>query len=426
MSNVMRNSVVWPRSFRKTIEAIAVAFSSAYLVARSRVTSVRSKIVRLMSMRDSYRWQLVLLRRENALLRQRLERMPPQKRPQYSPEDRFAILQLMWLRRWSIKLTAKRLVLHHNTLGDWLRAIYGKRDTGLFFGSPPFNKASERVRWLVHEIRRLCPEREFGTRRIAAMIIRAGISLSRASVQRILREPKKCQPRPCGPSKRVDAFHILRPDAVNRTWHMDMTTLEFFICRFYVAAIVDGFSRKLLALRVFKDAPSSKQIFAMFRRTVGDSGTPRFLVTDHGCQFRKPFKAALKKLNKSLKSKFNSKPIELIKGTVDSKRFNGKAERFFRTFKIWKQMLVCAFQIGPIQRRLDLYRDWYNTQRPMVVLQNRTPEEAWCGLPLSAALPVREIDPVKPMINVTRTNFGGDLELPQLDIQVMRTMKRSA
>ncbi len=60
-------------------------------------------------------------------------------------------------------------------------------------------------------------------------------------------------------------------------------------------------------------------------------------------------------------------------------------------------MLVCAFQIGPIQRRLDLYRDWYNTQRPMVILKNRTLEEAWRGLSLSASLPVREIDPIKPV-----------------------------
>ena len=47
--------------------------------------------------------------------------------------------------------------------------------------------------------------------------------------------------------------------AINRTWHLDFTTLEFFVVRFYVGTIVDGFSRKLLALRVFRDAPTARQ-----------------------------------------------------------------------------------------------------------------------------------------------------------------------
>jgi hypothetical protein len=426
MSKVIRNVAAWPKPVQRSLHPILAVFSIVYLTARSRAASAKSKIIRILSQRDSYRWRLQLLRRENALLRRRLESIPPQKRPHYAPEDRFAILQLMWLRNWSIKLTAKRLVLHPNTLCEWLRAFHGKRDPGLFFGAAPFNKISERVRWLVREIRRLCPEKEFGTRTIAMMIIRAGVQLSRSTVLRILRETNTRRPRPSeAPRNPVASYHILRPEAINRTWHLDMTTLEFAgIQRFYVAAIIDGFSRKLLALRVFSDAPNTSSLFTLFRSTVQRYGAPRFLVTDHGCQFWDQFTDALQRLNKSL-SKHSCKDVIHTQG-VDAKRFNGKVERFFRTFKVWKLMLVCAFGLGPIQRRLNVYQRWYNTQRPMLVLDGRTPDEAWRGVNLAPALATRENSPFKPAISVARTHFAGDLELPQLNIQIVRTVQRSA
>lgn len=39
---------------------------------------------------------------------------------------------------------------------------------------------------MIHEIRVLCPERDFGTRTIARHLMRAGIQISRTSVKRIL------------------------------------------------------------------------------------------------------------------------------------------------------------------------------------------------------------------------------------------------
>src|ERR1043165_2496864 len=100
--------------------------------------------------------------------------------------------------------------------------LFCKSDAApVFRGAAPFNKISGRVRWLVHEIRRLCPERKFGTRSIAMRLIRAGVQLSRASVQRILREkpPKPPTPRLLNSEQSVP-HTILRPAAINRTWHL--------------------------------------------------------------------------------------------------------------------------------------------------------------------------------------------------------------
>src|SRR5205814_240359 len=114
---------------------------------------------------------------------------------------------------------------------------------------------------------------------------------------------------------------------------------------------------------------------------------------------------------------------DLVKGRKRSCQFNGKVERFFRTFKIWKQSLLCAFRIAPLQRRMDIYREWYNTQRPMMLLRGRTPDEAWRGDALPPALATRENDALKPAINVTRIDFRGDTDLPQLCIRIVRSVK---
>ena len=89
-------------------------------------------------------------------------------------------------------------------------------------------------------------------------------------------------------------------------------------------------------------------------------------------------------------------------------------------------MLVCAFRLEPIQGRLNVYRNWYNTQQPMLVLGGRTPDEAWRGVNLKPALAIRENSPFKAAISVSRDPFSGDFELPQLNIQIVRTVQRSA
>jgi transposase InsO family protein len=198
-------------------------------------------------------------------------------------------------------------------------------------------------------------------------IVRAGIQLSRSSVQRILREKKPAAPAQAKPAAVEKDFgitphHILRPTKPNRTWHLDLMTIDFFWVRFYVAAVLDGFSRKLLGLRVFRDAPTSMDVWRMVKACLEEFGAPRFLVTDHGCQFRAWFRRLVEK-----------RGIALVKGRRRSCQFNGKAERFFKTLRIWQRFTLFAWKLDWIQRRLEIFRDWYNTQRPMWIHAGRTP-----------------------------------------------------
>ena len=70
--------------------------------------------------------QVELLRRELAVLRDQRAGLHPSKRPDYAPEQRLAILQVMRLRGWNAKDTARRFVLHPNTVRSWIKIVDGR------------------------------------------------------------------------------------------------------------------------------------------------------------------------------------------------------------------------------------------------------------------------------------------------------------
>jgi len=68
-----------------------------------------------------------------------------------------------------------------------------------------------------------------------------------------------------------------------------------------------------------------------------------------------------------------------VRGKVRCPSFNGKAERFFRTFRGWSSKPLIAFFTDKVrtcrwlQRRLDAYRDWHNRERTHQAVGGRTP-----------------------------------------------------
>jgi len=408
----------WPLSWRRALDTIASVFMQAYMLARCRAAGSRSATVHTIAQRDDAIWDSALKDRELAVLRRRIVAIAnAHKRPPVEPRDRFEILQIMRLRGWSLEQVARRFVLHENTIWGWRKEFLGGKDVGAFFGPAPFHKLGDAVRWLVHEMRQLVPDLAMGTRTIASMVVQAGIQLSRSSVQRILREEKPRKRRACAANvimidgEPVKPYHILRPRKVNRTWHLDLTVVRLAGRRFHVAALLDGFSRKLLALQVFARTPTWIMMRSLVGRAARIHGGPRFLVTDHGCQFRYRFRQSVKRLG-----------IALVKGPVRSFRFNGKAERFFRMFKWWARPTLFAWSADRarvaawMQRKLDVYRGWYNERRPHQALGGRTPDQEWTGDGLPTAIAIRAREP-QPVISVGRRP-GSDPRLPDLDINV--------
>jgi hypothetical protein len=74
----------------------------------------------------------------------------------------------------------------------------------------------------------------------------------------------------------------------------------------------------------------------------------------------------------------------------------------------------------------DVFRDWYNSQRPMWIHGGRTPEEVYGVVSKPEALPARRCDPPIALCSVRRVHAGGDHHLPLLDIRHVRHVKKTA
>ncbi|MEQ9461304.1 MAG: DDE-type integrase/transposase/recombinase [Phycisphaeraceae bacterium] len=367
-------------------------------------------MTRVQAQRDHAYSDSVLLERELAIFRGHRQNRPAKQRLHYTPKERAEILQLMRLRGWSAKQTAARFVVHPNTIRNWRRAVREKHRAQDVVGSPPWNKLHAGVRWLVHEIRSLCPEREFGTRTMARYIMRAGIQISRASVLRILEEERRPRPSDCTSStesERTAPNHFFQPPGPNHVWHMDMTILKMLWLRFEVAAIVDGFSRKIMALKIFRSSPNTDQLLALIDEVSGLAGLPRYFVTDRGGQFQKRFRDELRR-----------RGVKHTRGRAQTWQFNAKIERLFWSLKSWWRVSLMVPNIETIQARLDAYTTWHNHLRPHAALGTLTPSEAASGASTPDPLRYTETGEIEPVIRVRRQNVRGDPRLLFPDIRV--------
>lgn len=85
-----------------------------------------------------------------------------------------------------------------------------------------------------------------------------------------------------------------------------------------------------------------------------------------------------------------------------------------------------AWRLAIREREIGVFRDWYNSQRPMWTHAGRTPDEVYGAIPKPESLPVRRCDPPIALCSVRRVHAGGDHHLPLLDIRCARHVKKTA
>lgn len=79
----------------RIIDAMAIVLNQALQLARARIASSASPVIRMMVERDHALYESELLRRELGIVRGQREAMPPHRRPDYTAEQRLAIIQVM-------------------------------------------------------------------------------------------------------------------------------------------------------------------------------------------------------------------------------------------------------------------------------------------------------------------------------------------
>ena len=188
-----------------------------------------------------------------------------------------------------------------------------------------------------------------------------------------------------------------------------MMQLRILWLRFTLAAVMDGFSRKLLELKVYRGTPGTDDMVRLGRSAVKSLGTPRLLITDHGTVFADRFTAIIE-----------NQGITIVKGKVRQPSFNGKIERLLGTIRVWLRIALLPISVRPLQRRLDNYAAWFNEHRLHAALGGCTPDEAWQGIDLPEAIPIRPTDPDEIVVQVQRQSYRSDPALPIITIRVDR------
>ncbi|MHC4932808.1 MAG: DDE-type integrase/transposase/recombinase [Planctomycetota bacterium] len=301
------------------------------------------------------------LEAENTLLRARLVRVPARRRPRYRRHERLEILWHAARYRLSVTDTACAFAITRQTVIHWRRALADK--------SPSLLPRPGRLPDLVREIaRRLKAEwPRWGTRRIAGQLARLGVKASRSSVQRLLQRPRAPEPDdrllPVG----VPGLLARRP---NHIWMIDFTRLGGVVRPAFVGAVIDAFSRRVLAIGFVRREPDGRFATRLLRRAIARHGAPTWLVSDRDRALR----------NKRVNGLLQSRGIRRRYGAVGRKGSISVIERFWRSLKQeYVNGLFLYRSRTAIEKRLRRYARWFNRERPHQGLRQRTPESVYRG-----------------------------------------------
>ena len=310
-------------------------------------------------------------------------RLPVTKRPHYPPEERLRILLLRAATGWSLTQTAKRFLLSPQTIANWMKRLDDEGPDALVRTPEPVNRFPDFVREAVRQLAATSPQ--MGRQRVADTLARVGLDVAASSVRRITREMPKLPPRPADPIKPSEAksdargVEATRPDHV---WHCDLTVvptaLGYWLPWFplavvlgwpfawWVAGVVDQYSRGVVAVKAFGKQPDSAEVTAFLEAAIAKAGrAPEHLISDRGVQFQADYSEWCKVHG-----------INARWGAVGSHKSIAIIERFWRTLKdeCCRRMVV-PLGLAEMQTELDVYVAWYNQHRPHRALGGATPEE---------------------------------------------------
>lgn len=237
-----------------------------------------------------------------------------------------------------------------------------------------YDKRREEIREMVVVIFNESKQ-SFGAKKICAVLAERGVRttsgyvaelMSDMDLQSVVRHSKRAYRKQIERSKRQNVlqqqFDVAEP---NRVWVSDTTCFKVKGKFYYICAIMDLFSRKIVAHRI-SSRHSTYLITSTFRQAFEKRGYPQQLTfhSDQGTQYTSKAFRDLLHLNKVVQS--FSRPGKPHDNAVAEAFFSLlKKEELYRTnFRSEKE-----FCLG-----VDSYINFYNTERPHGKLANRTPE----------------------------------------------------
>lgn len=213
-----------------------------------------------------------------------------------------------------------------------------------------------------------------GSRRIVDQLAGQGIVINRKHVQRLMRimglvalypKPKTSKPTP-GHKAYPYLLKDLVIDHANQVWATDVTYLPMRNGWLYLVAIMDWYSRKVLAWRVSNTIDTGFCVEAL-QEAIERCGTPEVFNTDQGATFTA----------EAFTSVLAARGIKISMDGRGRWRDNVFVERLWRSVK-YEEVYLHAYENGTQARAgLGAYFEFYNTRRRHQSLQGLTPDEAY-------------------------------------------------
>jgi putative transposase len=219
----------------------------------------------------------------------------------------------------------------------------------------------------------------FGSRRMVVFLVVLGYIVNRKRVQRLMgilclagMAPGPNTSRP-HPAHKIYPY-LLRGLAVvrpNQVWSTDITYIRLERGFVYLTAVIDWYSRKVLAWRVSNTLDSSFCVECL-EAALHKYGTPDIFNTDQGCQFTsEAFTRVLIEQGVSISMDGRGRALDNI-----------FVERLWRSLKYEDIYLKNYGSIPELMLGLTEYFRFYNTERMHQSLGNGTPEKVYrtaCG-----------------------------------------------
>jgi len=215
-----------------------------------------------------------------------------------------------------------------------------------------------------------------GARMLRALLAREGLCVGRRHVSTLMkrmgisaiyRRPNTSKP---APGHKIYPYLLrgVKIERLNQVWAMDISYIPMRRGFVYLTAVVDVFSRRVLAHRVSITMEAAFCVEAL-EEALARHGKPDIFNTDQGSQFTS--------------QEFTSVLVDAkIAISMDGKgawRDNVFVERLWRTVKYEEVYLRAYDSVSEARASISRYLDFYNRVRPHSSLDGRTPEQAHLG-----------------------------------------------
>ena len=295
--------------------------------------------------------------------------------PGMTAEQRLLLLDTWQRSGLPAKDFAALVGISKHTLYMWKKKFDTQGPAGLMDqpkGGPRGSRLPELTKRTILMLKQANPE--WGCQRISDMLVRGpALPASPSAVAQVLHEAgyelEEVATRP-HPDK-IRFFERARP---NQLWQTDLFTfvLKRQNRRVYLVAFMDDHSRFIVSYGLHA-SQSSALVLEVLRSGIASYGSPEEILTDNGSQYVtwRGKSAFTKELEK--------RGIKQVVAKPRRPQTLGKIERFWGT--LWRECVESAvfIDLGDAQRRIGLFIDHYNFQRPHQGIDGLAPADRFFG-----------------------------------------------